>query len=90
MSAGKGSKQRVLELHSARAVDERIAALARELAPALEAARQDSPLPVHADVARADRVLRDAREEAARRWIARAPGPWGTDAPAPQEARWDE
>ncbi len=69
---------------------DRVMALARELAPALEAARQDSPLPVHADVVRADRVLRDVREEAARRWIASTPGPWGADAPAPQEARWDD
>jgi hypoxanthine phosphoribosyltransferase len=35
VSAGKGSAPRVLELYSPRAVDERIAALAGELAPAL-------------------------------------------------------
>lgn len=35
MSAGEGSAPRLLELHSARAVDERIAELAGELAPAL-------------------------------------------------------
>lgn len=35
MSAGERSTRRVLELHSARAVEERIAALAAELAPAL-------------------------------------------------------
>ena len=54
-----------------------VMALARELTPKLEAARQTSPLPTHADVARAERVLRAARDEAARRWLARAPGPWG-------------
>jgi len=40
VSAGKGSTPRVLELHSARAVDERIAALARELAPRWRGARR--------------------------------------------------
>jgi hypothetical protein len=67
-----------------------VMALARELTPKLEAARQTSPLPRRADVARADRVLRAAREEAARRWTARAPGPWGADAPEPPEAQHDE
>ncbi len=63
--------------------------LARALTPQLEAARETSPLPKHADVARADRVLRAVREEAARRAIAGAPGPWGRDAPAPTEASYD-
>ncbi len=64
--------------------------LARELTPRLEAARQASRLPRHADVGRADRVLRAARAEAARRWIARAPGPWGDGAPEPPDARYDD
>ena len=67
-----------------------VMALAREMTPRLEAARQTSPLPRHADIARAERVLRAAREEAARRWLARAPGPWGADAPAAPEATFDE
>ncbi len=67
-----------------------VMALARELTPKLEAARQASPLPRHPDVARADRVLRAAREEAARRWVEKQPGPWGADAPIPQEAAFDE
>ncbi len=67
-----------------------VMALARELTPKLEAARQSSPLPRYPDVAAADRVLRDAREEAARRWVVRAPGPWGAAAPPPPEARYDE
>lgn len=67
-----------------------VMALARELTPKLEAARQTSPLPRHPDVATADRVLRGAREEAARRWVLREPGPWGTAAPVPPEARYDE
>ncbi len=67
-----------------------VMALARELTPKLEAARQTSRLPRHPDVAAADRVLRDARAEAARRWVMREPGPWGADAPAAPEARYDE
>ena len=67
-----------------------VMALARDLTPQLEAARQASRLPQHGDVASADRVLRAARHEAARRWVERVPGPWGTDAAAPPEARYDE
>ena len=67
-----------------------VMALARELTPKLEAARQASPLPRHPDVAVADRVLRSARDEAARRWVQREPGPWGAAAPQPPEARYDE
>ncbi len=66
-----------------------VMALARELTPKLEAARQRSPLPVHADIAAADRVLRAARHEAARRWLAGEPGPGGRVAPPPPEARVD-
>jgi RNA repair pathway DNA polymerase beta family len=67
-----------------------VMALARELTPRLEAARQTSPLPAHADIRRAERILRAARDEAARRWLARAPGPWGADAPPPPEASFDD
>jgi hypothetical protein len=66
-----------------------VMALAHELTPKLEAARQTSPLPRHPDVARADRVLRAARDEAARRWIEHAPGAWGSDAAPAPEARFD-
>ncbi len=64
--------------------------LARELTPRLEGARQASPLPRHPDVARAERALRAVRAEAARRYVMGAPGPWGTEAPAPPEARFDD
>jgi hypothetical protein len=67
-----------------------VMALARELTPTLEAARQASALPKHSDVVRAERVLREAREEAARRWVGQAPGPWGRDAAPPPEARFDD
>ncbi|MEJ7603639.1 MAG: nucleotidyltransferase domain-containing protein, partial [Kofleriaceae bacterium] len=46
-----------------------VMALARELTPKLEGARQASPLPRHPEVARADRVLRAARAESARRLV---------------------
>jgi hypothetical protein len=67
-----------------------VMALARELTPRLEAARQASALPAHPDVSRADRVLRAARAEAARRAVERVPGPWGKGAPTPPEASYDE
>lgn len=67
-----------------------VMALARELTPRLEAAREASPLPKHADVALAERVLRSVRAEAARRAVSQAPGPWGADAPSPPEARFDD
>jgi hypothetical protein len=67
-----------------------VMALARELTPRLEAARQVSPLPRHPDVAHAERVLRAARAEAARRWVAQQPGPWGAGAPPPPDARYDD
>jgi hypothetical protein len=67
-----------------------VMALARELTPKLEVARQGSPLPRHPDVARADRVLRDARDAAARRWLGQESGPWGKDAPPAPEPRFDD
>ncbi|NVB82940.1 MAG: UDP-phosphate N-acetylglucosaminyl 1-phosphate transferase [Kofleriaceae bacterium] len=67
-----------------------VMALARELTPKLEAARQTSPLPRHPDVVAADRVLRDARGEAARRAVLLTPDAWGELAPPPPEARFDD
>ncbi|HEX4453764.1 MAG TPA: nucleotidyltransferase domain-containing protein [Kofleriaceae bacterium] len=67
-----------------------VMAHARALTPALEAAREASPLPRYPDVARADRVLREARLEAARRWIAGESNAWGTNAAAPPEAKLDD
>lgn len=67
-----------------------VIALARTLTPELEAARAASPLPVTGDLEAAERVLRFARAEAARRALAGAPGPWGADAPAPPIARYDD
>jgi hypothetical protein len=67
-----------------------VMALARELTPKLEGARQESPLPKHPDIGKAERVLRAVRAEAARRSVEGAPGPWGADAPPPPEARYDD
>jgi len=67
-----------------------VVARARRMTPALEAARAASPLPPFADLARIEPVLRRIRDEAARRWLARAPGPWGTDAPEPPAATFGD
>lgn len=67
-----------------------VMALARELTPRLEAARQTSRLPRHGDIARAEQLLRAVRDEAARRWLAATPGPWGADAAPPPQARFDD
>jgi hypothetical protein len=63
---------------------------AEELARELEAARRETRLPVRADAGRADALLRRAREEAARRWLARSPGPFGRDAPTMPLASWSD
>jgi hypothetical protein len=67
-----------------------VMALARELTPRLEAARQASRLPKRGDIGRAEQVLRAVRDEAARRHLARAPGPWGAAAAPPPQARFDD
>jgi hypothetical protein len=67
-----------------------VMALARELTPKLEGARQTSPLPKHPDIARAERVLRAVRTEAARRFVAQEPGPWGAAAAPAPAARYDD
>ncbi len=63
--------------------------MARQLTPALEAARDGSPLPVTPDIARVEAVLRRVRELTARRWVLGEAGPWGKDAPAPAIASFD-
>jgi hypothetical protein len=47
-------------------------------------------VPKHPDVAAADRVLRRAREEAARRWVNQTDDAWGRRAAPPPEARFDD
>jgi hypothetical protein len=63
---------------------------AEELAPALEEARRSTPLPPRADLPAADALLRWIREEAARRALSAAPGPFGADAPPVPEVDWEE
>ncbi len=52
----------------------------------LEAARVETKLPPRPDFRRAERLLRDARADAARAFVTHQPGPWGTGAPPPPEA----
>ncbi len=66
-----------------------VLAMARERMPELEAARHSAPLPEVADVGRVDRLLRRVRDEAARRFITREPGPFGRNAPELPIARWN-
>jgi hypothetical protein len=68
---------------------EDVLARAEELAARLETARQQTVLPPSASVAAADALLRRVREEAARRWLTGAPGPFGTDAPRFPEVTWE-
>jgi hypothetical protein len=56
----------------------------------LELARQATCLPAHPDVGRADRLLRRIGEEVASHWLAKKPGPFGRDAPAPPEVVWKD
>jgi len=83
-------RTRLLEIKSGTVPLAAVLDQAEELAAELEDARQSTRLPERADVTRADRLLRRVREEAARRWIAREPGPFGAGAPPCEEARWQE
>jgi hypothetical protein len=67
-----------------------VLAEAEAMTPALEAARDASRLPARPDVARADALLRKIGDELAARWVHRAPGPFGADAPTPPEVTWSE
>jgi hypothetical protein len=67
-----------------------VMALARELTPKLETARQASPLPRHPDIAVAERALMSMRAQAARKWQSKSDDGWGECAAEPPEARFDE
>ncbi len=67
-----------------------VLAEAEAMAPELERARDASKLPRRPDVVRADALLRRIGEELARRWVERAPGPFGAAAPPPPEVTWSE
>jgi hypothetical protein len=67
-----------------------VLAEADAMAPDLEAARDASALPKRPDVASVDALLRRIGEELARRWVTRAAGPFGKDAPPAPEVVWNE
>lgn len=67
-----------------------VIAEADAMVPALDAARDASPLPKRPDVARADRLLRRVGEELAKRWVTGVPGPFGRDAPEVPEVTWSD
>jgi hypothetical protein len=67
-----------------------VLAAAEAMTPALERARDASPLARRPDVARADALARRIAEELARRWVEREPGPFGAEAPLPPEVTWNE
>ncbi|SET97820.1 DNA polymerase beta superfamily protein [Stigmatella erecta] len=76
-------KARLLDIKAGHVPLEEVLRDAEALAPELEEAHRTSPLPALPDHARADRLLRRAGEELARRWVLKEPGPLGRDAPSP-------
>jgi hypothetical protein len=76
-------KARLLDIKAGHVPLEEVLRDAEALAPDLEEAHRTSALPALPDHARADRMLRRAGEELARRWVLREPGPLGRDAPSP-------
>jgi predicted nucleotidyltransferase len=81
---------RLLAIKAGQVPIDDVLAEAEAMAPQLEAARDVSPLPKRPDVPRADALLKRIGEELARRWVERAPGPFGADAPPPPEVAWSE
>jgi RNA repair pathway DNA polymerase beta family len=64
--------------------------MARSMTPALEAARENSPLPRWPDVTAAEAALREIRHIAADRWVKQDPGPWGANAAPPPIATYTD
>lgn len=81
-------KVRLLDIKAGQVPLEDVLRDAEAMAPELEVARRESRLPEHPDYARADRLLRRVGEEVARRWVLKAPGPLGRDAPEAPEMEW--
>jgi RNA repair pathway DNA polymerase beta family protein len=80
----------LLDIKQGRVALADVLAMAEQMTPELDAARQESRLPRQADLGRAEAVLRRIRAEAARRHLDAAPGPLGADAAPAPAARWDE
>lgn len=74
-------KARLLDIKGGQVPLEEVLRDAEAMAPELEAAHRESRLPEHPDYPRADQLLRRVGEEVARRWVLKAPGPLGRDAP---------
>lgn len=68
---------------------EEVLCRAEDLSERLEVVRQTSKLPEAPDLPRAHKLLTRIREEAARRWFQRQPGPFGTDAAPVPEPEWE-
>jgi hypothetical protein len=83
-------RDRLLAIKNGQVSLDDVLAEAEGMAPELERARDASTLPKRPDVARADALLRRVGEELARRWVSRAPGPLGLEAPVPPEVTWAE
>ena len=83
-------RDRLLAIKRGEVVLEEVLRQAESMVPALEAARDATPLPKAPDVARADALLRRINAEVARRWIQQDPGPWGSGAPPAPEPTVEE
>jgi hypothetical protein len=83
-------RDRLLAIKKGAVAIDTVLAEAEAMAPALEQAKDRSPLPKRPDVARADALLRRIGEELARRWASGVAGSFGKDAPAPPEVVWSE
>ena len=74
-------RARLLDIKSGRVPLDEVLHEAEGLTPALEDARDASTLPEAPDRLTAHRLLQRVNEDRARRWMTRAPGPWGDGAP---------
>ncbi|MEI8258484.1 MAG: nucleotidyltransferase domain-containing protein [Deltaproteobacteria bacterium] len=82
-------RDRLVDIKKGRVALDEVLAEAEAMAPDLESARSQTPLPPRPDVARADTLLKRVGVELARRWVERVPGPLGRDAPDAPEATWE-
>jgi len=83
-------RDRLLAIKRGEVALEEVLVESESMGPALEAARDASPLPPRPDVRRADALLRESGIELARRFVAREPGPLGAGAAEPPSAEWSD